>query len=240
MNRLFLKNIFGIRFFTLLGLLGIATVASAQLLPPGAKMGQSAAPSAQSAPANYGFMEGLDYRKLPSPQPTESKGKLEVVEFFWYGCPHCSDLDPDLMAWVKRQKKDVVFKRYPVAFREDFLAHSQLFYALESMGKEEEFTPKVFKALHTERKTLLKEDDIFAWVASQGLDQKAFTTAYKSFTVVTKAKTANTLSQSYRVDGVPSVAIQGKFMTSPSIAGSKGRFFETMDHLIEQSRAGKL
>jgi thiol:disulfide interchange protein DsbA len=232
MKRQTLKNILAI--FSIV----VTSTVSAQLLPPGAKANVS--PSAASTTQTNGFMEGLDYRKLASPQPTEAKGKVEVVEFFWYGCPHCNDLEPELLAWSKRQKKDVVFKRVPVAFRDDFLAHSQIFYALESMGKEAEFTPKVFYAIHTERKSLLKEDEISNWVASQGLDPKAFMTAFKSFTVITKAKTANTLSQSYRVDGVPSIAVQGKYMTSPSIAGTKQRSIETLDFLVDQNRTGKL
>ena len=232
MKRHILKNLLGIPLFL------IPFIVSAQLLPPGAKTNSS--PSSTSSTQSVGFLEGMDFRKLPSPQPTESKGKIEIIEFFWYGCPHCYDLEPELVAWTKRQKKDVVVKRIPVAFRDDFLAHSQIYYALESMGKEVEFTPKVFEAIHKERKSLLKEDEIFNWVAGQGLDQKAFMTAYKSFTVITKAKTANTISQSYRVDGVPTIAVQGKYMTSPSIAGSKQRAIETLDYLVEQNRTGKL
>ncbi|SMC63971.1 thiol:disulfide interchange protein DsbA/DsbL [Polynucleobacter kasalickyi] len=232
MKRQFFKNSLG------LSLLLIGSIVSAQLLPPGAKSVVTPAPAPTTQASS--FVEGLDYRKLVSPQPTESKGKIEVVEFFWYGCPHCNDLEPELLAWSKRQKKDVVLKKVPVAFRDDFLAHSQIFYALESMGKEAEFTPKVFQAIHTERKSLLKEEEISNWVAAQGLDQKAFMTAYKSFTVITKAKTANTVSQSYRVDGVPTIAVQGKYMTSPSIAGTKQRAIETLDFLVEQSRSGKM
>lgn len=220
-----------------MGLL-VCLLGTAQLLPPGAKSNPATSNSAAASKAD--FAEGFDYKKLSSIQPTESKGKIEVIEFFWYACPHCYDLEPDLEAWVKRQKKDVVFKRIPVAFRDDFLAHSQIFYALEAMGKEQEMTPKVFKAIHVDRKPLLKEEDIIAWAGSQGIDQTAFTNAYKSFTVVTKAKTANMISQAYRVDGVPSIAVQGKYMTSPSIAGSKSRALETLDYLINQTRSGKL
>jgi thiol:disulfide interchange protein DsbA len=232
MKRQFLKNTLGVMSLLM------ASVVSAQLLPPGAKVNPPSAPAPTTQASS--FMEGLDYKKLVSPQPTESKGKIEVVEFFWYGCPHCNDLEPELAAWSKRQKKDVVLKRIPVAFRDDFLAHSQIFYALESMGKEAEFTPKVFQAIHTERKSLLKEEEIANWVAAQGLDQKAFMTAFKSFTVITKAKTANTIAQSYRVDGVPTIAVQGKYMTSPSIAGTKPRSIETLDYLVEQNRTGKM
>ena len=184
-------------------------------------------------------MEGLDYKVLSSPQPTESKGKIEVTEFFWYACPHCYEFEPELQAWVKQQKSDVVFKRVPIAFRDDFLPHSQIFYALEALGKEAEFTPKVMKAIHVDRKQLLKEDEIFSWASSVGLDVATFTTAYKSFSVITKAKTANITGSAYRVNGVPTVFVQGKYETSPSIAGTKSRTTQTLDYLVNKARTEK-
>ena len=205
----------------------------AQLLPPSVTK-EKINPVASGTHA--GFTEGLDYKVLPSIQPTESKGKIEVIELFWYACPHCHDLEPDIEAWIKRQKKDVVFKRVPIAFREDFLPHSQIFYALEAMGKEVEFTPKVMKAIHVDRKQMLKEDEIMAWAGSVGLDVNAFGAAYKSFTVITKAKTANTIGSAYRVDGVPTLVVQGKYITSPSIAGTKTRAIESLDYLVGVAR----
>nr|WP_281971787.1 MULTISPECIES: thiol:disulfide interchange protein DsbA/DsbL [unclassified Polynucleobacter] len=184
-------------------------------------------------------MEGLDYKLLSSPQPTESKGKIEVTEFFWYACPHCYDLEPEIQAWVKRQKNDVVFKRVPIAFRDDFLPHSQIFYALEALGKEAEYSPKVMKAIHVDRKQMLKEDEIFNWATSVGLDTAAFTTAYKSFSVQTKAKTANATGSAYRVNGVPTIFVQGKYETSPSIAGTKARAIDTLDYLVGKARTEK-
>ncbi|MEI6467828.1 MAG: hypothetical protein WCO72_00005, partial [Betaproteobacteria bacterium] len=177
------KNLIHIFISTVLVVL--MNIVYAQLLPPSAQ-GSKPAPVAPPAPSS--IMEGVDYQALTMVQPTEAKGKIEVTEFFWYGCPHCFEFDAELHAWVKKQK-NIVFKRVPVAFRPDFLPHSQLFYALEALGKEEEFTPKVFKAIHLERKQLLKEEDIFKWIESQGLDLKAFTSAYQSFSVITKAKT---------------------------------------------------
>jgi protein dithiol oxidoreductase (disulfide-forming) len=209
--------------------------AQAQLLPPsqGNKLSANSGANANS------FVEGVDYKVLPSTQPTESKGKIEVTEFFWYGCPHCNDLESDIQAWAKKQKNDVVFKRVPVAFREDFLPHSQLFYTLEAIGKEKDYSSKVFKAIHVDRKQLLKEDEIMSWASSSGLDMNEFTKAYKSFAVSTKAKTANAIASAYRVDGVPTIAVQGKYETSPSIAGSKQRALETLDYLVSKSRTEK-
>lgn len=191
--------------------------------------------SAQTRPIE----EGFDYRVLPTPQAIEVKGKIEVLEFFWYGCPHCHDFEPQLDAWVKRQAKDVSIKKVPVAFRDDLLPHSQLFYALESLGKSN-MHAKVMEAMHVGKKKLLTESDIADWAVSQGIEREAFLKAFKSFTVTSKARAANQIAQAYRIDGVPTVAVQGKYITSPSItAGSKARAIEAMDHLVNKARKEK-
>lgn len=183
--------------------------------------------------------EGFDYRVLPIAQPLEAKGKVEVIEFFWYGCPHCYDFEPDLSAWVKRQPKDVSFRRVPVAFRDDLLPHSQLFYALEAMGKGDALNEKVMYAMHKENKRLLNESEIADWVASQGLDRNSFLASYRSFAVVSKARAAKQLAEAYRIDGVPTIVMQGKYVTSPSIAGSKAKAILVMDFLEEKIRKDK-
>ena len=183
--------------------------------------------------------EGFDYRILSVPQPVETKGKVEVIEFFWYGCPHCYDFEPELSAWVKRQPKDVVFRRIPVAFRDDLLPHSQLFYALEAMGKGDALNEKVMYAMHKENKRLLAEPEIADWVASQGVDRNSFLATYRSFAVVSKARAAKQLAEAYRIDGVPTIVMQGKYVTSPSIAGTKAKAIAVMDYLEEKIRKDK-
>ncbi|MEY2707097.1 MAG: hypothetical protein RI905_848 [Pseudomonadota bacterium] len=183
--------------------------------------------------------EGFDYRSLPAAQAIEQKGKVEVLEFFWYGCPHCHDFEPELSAWIKKQNKDVVVRKVPVAFRDDLLIHSQLFYALESLGRSD-LHAKVMDAMHVSKKKLLSESEITDWVGSQGVDVQAFLKAFKSFTVTSKARSGNQIAQAYRIDGVPTVAIQGKYITSPSIAGgSKARAIQVMDYLVEKARKEK-
>jgi len=206
------------RFFTLLILLSLSGFAGAQ--------GQK-------------IEEGFDYRILPNAQPLENKGKVEVIEFFWYGCPHCYDFEPELSAWVKRQPKDVVFRRVPVAFRDDFMPHSQLFYALEAMGKGDAFNEKVMYAMHKENKRLLNENEIADWIASQGIDRNSFLATYRSFAVISKARAAKQMAESYRIDGVPTIVMQGKYVTSPSIAGSKAKAIVVMDFLVEKIRKDK-
>ncbi len=181
--------------------------------------------------------ESFDYRILSVPQPVETKGKVEVIEFFWYGCPHCYDFEPELSAWVKRQPKDVTSRRVPVAFRDDFLPHSQLFYALEAMGKGDALNEKVMYAMHKENKRLLTENEIADWVASQGIDRNTLLATYRSFAVVSKARAAKQLAEAYRIDGVPTIVMQGKYVTSPSIAGTKA--IAVMDYLEEKIRKDK-
>ena len=183
--------------------------------------------------------EGIDYRILPMAQPVELKGKVEVIEFFWYGCPHCYDFEPELSAWRKQQPKDVVFRRVPVAFRDDFLPHSQLFYALEAMGKGEALNEKVMYAMHKENKHLMTENEIADWVASQGVDRNTFLATYRSFAVVSKARAAKQLADAYRIDGVPTIVMQGRYVTSPSIAGNKAKAILVMDYLEQKIRKDK-
>jgi thiol:disulfide interchange protein DsbA len=183
--------------------------------------------------------EGFDYRILPVNQSVESKGKVEVIEFFWYGCPHCYDFEPELSAWVKRQPKDVIFRRVPVAFRDDFMPHSQLFYALESMGKGDAMNEKVMYAMHKENKRLMTENEIADWVVSQGIDRNTFLATYRSFAVISKARVARQLTDAYRIDGVPTIVMQGRYMTSPSIAGTKAKAISVMDYLEQKIRKDK-
>ena len=180
--------------------------------------------------------EGFDYRVLPLTQPIDAKGKVEVIEFFWYGCPHCYEFEPELKGWIKRQNKDVVFKKVPIAFREELMPHSQLFYALEALGKGDTLNDKVMFAMHRENKRLLNENEIADWVAAQGVDRNAFLAAYRSFAVLSKARAANQLGNAYRIDGVPTVAVQGKYITSPSIAGSRAKAVNVMDFLVNKVR----
>jgi thiol:disulfide interchange protein DsbA len=183
--------------------------------------------------------EGFDYRILPIAQPVETKGKVEVIEFFWYGCPHCYDFEPELTSWMKHQPKDVTFRRVPVAFRDDFMPHSQLFYALEALGKGDALNEKVMYAMHKENKRLLTESEIADWVASQGIDRNTFLATYRSFAVASKARAAKQLAEAYRIDGVPTIVMQGKYVTSPSIAGTKAKAIAVMDYLEEKIRKNK-
>jgi thiol:disulfide interchange protein DsbA len=174
--------------------------------------------TAGASPANP--KAGAEYLTLSRPQPTESGKKVEVTEFFWYSCPHCNAFEPDLEAWVKKEGDKISFKRVPVIFRPEMIPEQHLYYALEAMGKSEEMQPKIFHAIHVEHKQLMNNPNAIAdFVASQGIDKQKFLTLYNSFSVETKVKRAAQLQQDYQINGVPTVAIDGRYLTSPGIVG---------------------
>lgn len=173
---------------------------------------------ANAAPNNP--QNGVDYRTLDKPQQAEPGKKVEVIEFFWYSCPHCSALEPSLVEWVKKQGNAISFKRVPVAFRPSFVPQQKLYYTLEAMGRLNDLHPKVFHAIHTERKPLESDAAIADYIAAQGVDKAKFLEVYNSFGVQTKAKRASALQEAYKIDGVPTLAIDGRYMTSPSIVGA--------------------
>jgi thiol:disulfide interchange protein DsbA len=164
-------------------------------------------------------VSGTDFRTLDEAQPAEPGKKVEVTEFFMYSCPHCNAFDPDLAEWVKAQGNKITFKRVPVAFHEGEDVRQKLYYALEAMGKTEELHQKIFNAIHVEHKPLSDEKQVADFVASQGIDRARFLDAYNSFGVQAKVNRAMPLAQLYKVDGVPLLAVDGRFETSPSIAG---------------------
>jgi protein dithiol oxidoreductase (disulfide-forming) len=208
---------------------------SAQLIAAG--MGAAASTLMTSAHAQAGApVEGTHYVKLNQPVQVPA-GKIEVIEFFWYGCPHCNAFEPALDAWQKRLPADVNFKRVPVAFRDEpFTAHQKIFYALETMGLIPAMHRKVFYAIHGERQRLDKPADIAAFMQKNGVDSAKFLEAYNSFGVQTKARQAKQLAEAYKIDGVPSIGVQGRYFTSGTLAGSPEAALVVTDHLIQKVR----
>jgi thiol:disulfide interchange protein DsbA len=174
--------------------------------------------TAGASPSNP--VDGKDYRTLPQAQPTDSGKKVEVTEFFWYSCPHCNAFEPDLEAWVKKQGDKINFKRVPVIFRPEMMPEQRMYYALEAMGKAEQMQKTIFYAIHVEHQRLDNPTAIADFMAKQGIDKQKFVSLYNSFSVETKVKRAAQLQEAYKIDGVPTVAIDGRFLTSPGIVGS--------------------
>jgi len=181
--------------------------------------------------------EGVDYLLLDKPAPTEAAGKIEVVEFFWYSCPHCNRFEPQLDEWVKKMPRDVVLRRAPVAFRPDFEPQQRLYFVLEALNKVEELHKKVFYAIHVEKQALNTLPLIADWIEKQGMDKAKFTEAYNSFPVATKSRKATLLQDAYRVDGVPALGVAGKYYTSGAVAQTMERALVVTDHLVGLVRA---
>lgn len=166
-------------------------------------------------------------------QPSDTPGKVEVLEFFAYTCPHCAKIEPLVVKWRKTLPDTVVFKGVPVAFNASMKDLQKLYYALEAVGRLD-LHDAVFKAIHEDNKQLFKADEIIDWVAAQGVDRKAFTDAFNSFGVQTKVTRADELAKAYKIDGTPSFAIGGKYVTSPSHTGSYQGAIDETDKLVKQ------
>ena len=165
---------------------------------------------------------GTEYRVLSRPQPTEAGKKIEVIEFFGYFCPHCNALEPQIEAWVKKQGDNISFKRVHVDFHE-LVTQQKLFFTLEAMGKVDEYQPKVFAAFHVDHNRLQTDDDVMRFVAKSGLDKQKFSEIYNSvFFTQSKLTRAKQLMEAYQIDGVPTIAIDGRYVTSPAQAASSG------------------
>lgn len=201
-----------------------ATLGAASV--PGVAFAQSAA-----------FRSGVDYLTLDKPAPTEAPaGQVEVVEFFWYNCPHCNAFEPQFEAWAKKLPKDVSVRRAPVAFRADFEPQQRLYFVLEALGKVEALHGKVFNAIHVEKQALNTVEQITAWVEKQGIPKAKFLELYNSFSVATKARKSTQLQDAYAVDGVPALGINGRYFTSGTQAKTLERSLQVADALIVQSR----
>ena len=177
----------------------------------------TAAAAAPNAP-----VEGQEYIRLQQPVPTDSGKKVEVMEFFWYNCPHCYQFEPHLAEWIKKQGDHIVMKRVPVGFRESFVPQQKLYYTLEAMNRLD-LHRVIFDAIHASRQKLDREEQIFAFIEKQGVDMKKFTDTFNSFTVQSKVGRVAQLQQTFRIDGVPTVVIDGQYITSPAIVGKTMR-----------------
>ena len=183
------------------------------------------------------FKEGKDFKRLDKPvTPDAPAGKVDVIEFFWYSCPHCHAFEPTLDAWVKAAPKDLSIRRVPVAFNASFVPQQKLFYTLEGMGKLDALHAKVFRAIHVEKAKLAKDDEILAWVTQQGVDVAKFKEVYGSFSVANQVRRASQLQDAYGVEGVPSMGVAGKYYTDGTMAGSMQTVLQVVEYLAATAR----
>jgi thiol:disulfide interchange protein DsbA len=181
--------------------------------------------------------EGHDFVRVNPPQPVATGKKIEVLEFFWYRCPHCFQLEPGLHAWLKKLPKDAQVRRVPAVFRPDWLPAAKLYYTLEQMGEIERLNSKVFDAYNIGKINLDDPAVLGPWIAKQGVDRAKFEAIYNSFSTQSKAMQGGRLATSYGISGVPTLIIDGKYLTSQSMTLTEPRLFEVLDQLIVKARA---
>lgn len=183
------------------------------------------------------FEEGVDYVRLPQPQPVETGDKIEVREVFWYGCPHCYDLEPALNKWLKSKPVNVQFVRMPGIFRKSWEPHAKAFYAFEALGVTDKLHSAFFKALHGQQQPLNDENGIAEFAAKHGVDKDVFKRAYHSFQVDARVRNSMQMGQRYGIEGVPSLVVDGKFRADSGVAKGHDRLMQVVDHLVKKAAA---
>jgi thiol:disulfide interchange protein DsbA len=204
---------------------------------------------ALSGTAAAQLLKGSHYELIDPPQPTESGKKIEVIEFFWYACPHCNNLQPPLRAWLKRKSADVEFRRIPAVLQDSWLQLARAYYAIEAMGLTDRLHHDLFAAIHEQRtldpKVLARDPKpLFDWVASKGVDRQKFIDTYNSFAVTNRTQRAVELTRNYDIPYTPVLVVNGRYLTSPSMKGNNNadgslnydKFFQNLDQLIAQAR----
>lgn len=190
-----------------------------------------------AAMPSFAQSAGSDYTPIVPNQPTDNPAKVEVLEFFSYGCPHCAEFNPQVTSWAAKLPGDVVFRKVPITFgRAAWAGIARLYYTLEVTGDLARLENEVFKAIHQDRENLFDERTLTEWVAKKGVDAKKFSETFNSFGVMSKLKRGDQLAQAYKISGVPAIAIEGKYLV-----GGKD-FAETLviaDKLIAKARAEK-
>jgi protein dithiol oxidoreductase (disulfide-forming) len=178
-----------------------------------------------------------DYRLVSPPLPLESKTKVEVIEFFWYGCPHCYAFEPVIEPWIKKLPTDVMFHRIPAAFSESWVPHARLYYSLEVLGETERLHRLIFDTIHRDHQVLATEATIADFLEKNGVDRKKFTDAYNSFSVQSKFQRSIQLQTAYKIDGVPTMGIDGHYVTAATMVGdSHQAVLPVVDYLIAEAR----
>ena len=177
-----------------------------------------------------------DYSELKIVQPVEVPGKVDVVEFFWYRCPHCYSLEPSLEAWVRKLPADVHFRRIPAILSDSWAVDARIYYAFEALGVLERVHGTFFDAIHKDRLNIASEPAMNEWLKKNGIDRKKFDDAVKSFGVQTQVKRAAQLSAAYQLNGVPMLAVQGRYTVSAEQGGSHNRMLASIEQLIDLAR----
>ena len=180
------------------------------------------------------YVEGQQYKPTAERLATSDENKVEVAEMFSYSCPHCFNLEPEVAKWEKTLPENVVFVRVPAIFRDSWLEQARLFYAAEVTGDLATLHPLIFDAIHVDKRALNTEDQILDFVEEQGIDRENFAKAMNSFTVKSKVQKALVMSRTSGITGVPSMIVNGKYVTSAPMAKGNAQMLDVVDFLIQQ------
>lgn len=185
------------------------------------------------------IVEGKDYTVLATPQPTQDGSTIEVLEFFWYGCPHCNSLHPYLKTWLVSIPKDVSFRYVPAILRANWVSAAKIFHTMEAMGITDVLHDKVYDAIHRDKIDLNNESVLFDWIGKQDVDRKKFEDTYRSFAVQNQVAKSTQMSRQYQLTGVPALVINGKYIISGKMGGTPQDTIKTLEGLIEKIRKEK-
>ncbi|NOX93067.1 MAG: thiol:disulfide interchange protein DsbA/DsbL [Gammaproteobacteria bacterium] len=174
-----------------------------------------------------------EYEMVTPPQPTTSKDKVEVVELFWYGCPHCFKLEPYVERWLKRKPENVKFVRMPGMFRPSWEIHGRAYYTAEVLGVVDKVHKPMFEAIHEQKRSLSNEASIMALFKENGVSEKDFKRVFRSFAVETKLRRAKDMGQRYGARGVPAIIVNGKYRTGATQSGGNARVFKVVNELVK-------
>jgi protein dithiol oxidoreductase (disulfide-forming) len=174
------------------------------------------------------------YETLSPAQPTQDPAKVEVIEFFWYGCPHCYSFEPALEEWVKKLPKNVQFIRQPAAFNELWAKHAKAYFTAEALGVVDKVHADFFDAIQNKKESLESEDELAKFFVAHGVNETQFRETFNSFLVDSKMRQAPVMAGRYGITGVPAVIINGKYKTNGPLAGSHEKMIEVMDKLVKQ------
>jgi thiol:disulfide interchange protein DsbA len=183
--------------------------------------------------------QAFQYGKIDPPQPVESGNKIEVIEFFWYGCIHCYNLEPHIEAWLKKLPPDVEFRRVPAVFSPRWGHDAAIYYTLESMGLLEKLHRPLFDAIHKSSLRTDNEAALSEWLQKNGVDPKKFMDTMKSFGVQSKTRRAVQQTVAYKIDGTPAMAVAGRYTVSAEQGRTQQGMLEAVDKLVAMARKEK-
>ena len=183
-----------------------------------------------------GFEEGVKYKRIANPQPTSAKDKIEVLELFWYGCPHCYQIEPVVEGWLKSKPDDVEFVRMPAVLGPSWELLARAYYTADLLEATDKIHKPLFERLHKARKRIANADELKAFFVEQGVSAEDFDNTFSSFAVITKTNRAKQARNMYGITGVPAIVVNGKYIVTAELAGGNKQMLDVVDYLVEQER----